>query len=101
MLQTLQEYKATVQALTFNYQSITKLRIQVDQLVNTFNGHEEHESWTQVQQEQIWEVETYCEKYNGEVCNAQSKPNNFKVDLINEDHETLAEELVTPPKEPT
>ena len=70
MFQTLQEYEATIQALAFNCQSIIELGIQVDQLVNTFNGHEEHESWTQGLQEQIWEVETYCEEDNGEVCDA-------------------------------
>ena len=82
-------------------QSIDKLGIQVDHLGNTFNGHEEHESWPQGQQEQIWEVETFCEKDNGEVCNAQSEPSSFEVVLISDDHEILVEELVTLPKEPT
>ena len=47
MLQTLQEYEATVQAFASECQSIAKLGIQLDKLVHTFSGHEEHESWTQ------------------------------------------------------
>ena len=33
------------------------------------------------------------------MCEAQSKPCSFEVELISEDHETLAQDLVTPPKE--
>ncbi|GFS39068.1 hypothetical protein Acr_00g0060990 [Actinidia rufa] len=99
MLQTLQDYEASIQTNTSACQSNAELGIQVDKLVHTFNGHEEHESWTQGQQEQIWEVETFCEKDNSEVCEAQSEPSSFEVELISEDHETLAQDLVTPPKE--
>ena len=66
----------------------------MDQLVNTFNGQEEHESWTQGQQELVWKVETYCEEHKDEVCEAQSE-------IVIEDHYPRAQELVTPPKEPT
>ena len=37
MLQTLQEYEANVQAFVSNYQSLTDLGIQVDQLVKSYN----------------------------------------------------------------
>ena len=33
------------------------------------------------------------------MCDAQSEPSSFEVELISEDHETLAQDLVTPPKE--
>ena len=33
------------------------------------------------------------------MCQAQSESNNFKVKLISEDYETLAQDLVTLPKE--
>ena len=81
-------------------QSIAELKIQVVKLGHTFNGHKENESWTQGQQDQIWKV-TFCEEDNCEVCDAQSKPSSFEVDLISENHEILVEKLVTPPKEPT
>ena len=52
-----------------------------------------------LQQEQIREVEIFYKEDNGEVCDAQSEPSSFEVELISEDHETLAQDLVTPPKE--
>ncbi|GFZ14721.1 hypothetical protein Acr_24g0009110 [Actinidia rufa] len=45
------------------------------------------------------EVEIFYKEDNGEVCDAQSKPSSFEVEIISEDHETLAQDLVTPPKE--
>ena len=103
MLQTLQDHEASVQKLAPNLQSftevVTELGIQVDKLVYTFNGQEERESVTQGQQEPIWEEETHCEEENSEVCEVQNEPSSFEVDLINKDHETLAQDLVTPPKE--
>ncbi|XP_057506232.1 uncharacterized protein LOC130789481 [Actinidia eriantha] len=103
MLQTLRDYEAGAQKLTSNLQSftesITELGIQVDKLVDMFNEQEERKSLTQGQQEPVWEEETYCEDENSEVCEAQSEPNSFEVDLINENHETLAQDLVTSPKE--
>ena len=78
---------------------VTELGIQVDKLVLMFNVQEERESLTQGQQEPVWEEETHCEEENSEVCKAQREPNSFEVDLISEDHETLAQNLVTLPKE--
>ena len=86
MLQTLQDYEASVQELASNCQSIVELGIQVDQLVHTFNGQEELESLTQGQQKQVWEVETYTEEHNGELWKIQNKPNSFEDEHVNEDH---------------
>ena len=43
-----------------------------------------------LQQEPVWEEDTHCEEEKNEVCKAQSKPSSFEVELISEDHETLA-----------
>ncbi|GFS34043.1 hypothetical protein Acr_00g0031950 [Actinidia rufa] len=45
------------------------------------------------------EVEIVYKEDNGEVCDAQSEPSSFEVEIIREDHEILAQDLVTPPKE--
>ncbi|GFZ10847.1 hypothetical protein Acr_22g0002450 [Actinidia rufa] len=45
------------------------------------------------------EVEIVYKEDNGEVCDAHSEPCSFEVEIISEDHETLAQDLVTPPKE--
>ena len=58
------------------WQNLAELEIQVDRLVHT-----------------------YCEEENSEMYEAQSEPSSFEVELISEDHETLAQDLVTPPKE--
>ena len=50
MLQTLQDYEASVQKFASTCQSIAELGIQVDQLVHPFNRHEKQELLTQGQQ---------------------------------------------------
>ena len=61
--------------------------------------HEEQESLTQGQQEQIWEVETYSERHQGELWETRSEPSSFELEHINEDHKNLTQELVAPLKE--
>ena len=101
MLQTLQEYEATVQTFASTCQSIKELGIQVNQLVHPFNGLDEQESLTQGPKEQIWEVETISERHNDELWETESEPNSFEIEHINENHENLTQELVAPLKEPT
>ncbi|PSR98131.1 Nitrogen regulatory protein like [Actinidia chinensis var. chinensis] len=67
MLQTLQEYEATIQTFASICQSIAELGIQTDKLVHMDLGHKEQESLTQAQPEPIWEVETISERHNGEL----------------------------------
>ncbi|GFY96846.1 hypothetical protein Acr_11g0011520 [Actinidia rufa] len=45
------------------------------------------------------EVEIVYKEDNGEVCDVHSEPCSFEVEIISEDYETLAQDLVTPPKE--
>ncbi|GFY81253.1 hypothetical protein Acr_01g0010620 [Actinidia rufa] len=89
MLQTLQEYEASIQTFASTCQSIAELEIQVDKLVQPFSGHEEQESLTQAQQEQICEVETISERHNGELWETESELNSFEVEHNSEDHENL------------
>ena len=74
MLQALQDYEATIQALASECHFIAELGIQVDKLFHTFNGHEEYESQTHGHKEQIWEVEINCEEDNVKVCDAEVNP---------------------------
>ncbi|GFZ09394.1 hypothetical protein Acr_20g0012020 [Actinidia rufa] len=101
MLQTLQDYEASIQTFASTCQSITELEIQVDKLVQPFSGHEEQESLTQAQQEQICEVETISERHNGELWETESELNSFEVEHNSEDHENLTQELIAPLKELT
>ncbi|GFS40575.1 hypothetical protein Acr_00g0069390 [Actinidia rufa] len=45
------------------------------------------------------EVEIVYKEDNGEMCDAHSERCSFEVEIISEDYETLAQDLVTPPKE--
>ncbi|XP_057469661.1 uncharacterized protein LOC130758739 [Actinidia eriantha] len=96
MLQTLQEYEATIQTFASTCKSIAELGIQTDKLVHTDHGHEEQESLTQAQQEPIWEVETISERHNGELWETESELNSFEIEHISEDHKNLTQELITP-----
>ena len=56
---------------------------------------------TQGQHELVWEVETYSERHNAGLWETQSELSSFEVDLINEEHENLTQELVAPLNELT
>ena len=105
MLQTLRDYEAGAEKLVSSLQSctesISELGIQVDKLVHMFNEQKEREFLTQGQQEPVWEEETNCEGENNEMCEAQSEPSNFEVEVISKDHEPRTQHLVTPSKEVT
>ncbi|GFY95433.1 hypothetical protein Acr_10g0008180 [Actinidia rufa] len=73
--------------------------INIEQHMEKMNSLLENLIIAQQTQEQKREVEIFYEEDNGDVCDAQSEPCNFEVEIISEDHETLAQDLVTPSKE--
>ena len=102
MLQTLQDYEASVQTFASTCQPISQLGIQVNRLVHTFNEQEDQKSMTQRQHEQVWEVATYIVRDTTLSC-WKHGANSVVLRLISSMRNTknLTQELVAPHNELT